>query len=323
MLAYLSKRLLMMVPLLVGITLITFIVIHLAPGSPVDIGAEMNPKASAQARENLRKLYGLDKPLYVQYYEWLKRFALLDFGESYADGRPVLDKIVERFPVTITINMLQMLGAFLIAMPIGIISAVKRNSLFDKSSTVIVFLGFSIPSFWLGLLLMILFGVDLGWLPISGIQSLDVSHMGPVDRLWDWFRHIVLIVFIGAFGGLAGVSRYMRSSMLEVVRQDYVRTARAKGLSEKVVIYKHALRNAIMPVVTILGLSVPTLIGGSVILEYLFAIPGMGQLFWQAVTARDYPLVMGNLVMGAGLTLIGNMLADISYAAVDPRVKLG
>ncbi len=321
MLRYLARRLAMMGPLLIGITLITFFVIHLAPGSPVDI-AEMNPKASAQARENLKKLYGLDKPLHVQYYEWLKRFATLDFGESYADGRPVLDKIVERLPVTITINVLQMLGAFLIAIPIGIMSAVKRNSLFDKSSTVFVFLGFSIPSFWLGLLLMILFGVKLGWLPISGIQSMDVSYMGPLERLWDWLRHIVLIVFIGAFGSLAGVSRYMRSSMLEVVSQDYVRTARAKGLTEKAVIYKHALRNALMPVITIIGLSVPTLIAGSVILEYLFAIPGIGQLFWQAVTSRDYPLVMGDLVMGAGLTLVGNMLADMSYAMVDPRVKL-
>lgn len=322
MLAYLSKRLLMMVPLLVGISLITFIVIHLAPGSPVDV-AEMNPKASAQARENLKQLYGLDKPLYVQYADWLKRFVMLDFGKSYSDGRPVTDAIVDRLPVTVTINMLQLLGAFLVAMPLGILSAVKRNSLFDKSSTVFVFLGFSIPSFWLGLMLMMLFGVNLGWLPISGIQSMDAYAMGPVERLWDWLRHIVLIVFIGAFGSLAGVSRYIRSNMLEVVRQDYVRTARAKGLPENAVIYKHALRNAMMPVITILGLSVPSLIGGSVILEYLFAVPGMGQLFWQAVTSRDYPLVMGNLVMGAGLTLIGNMLADISYAAVDPRVKLG
>jgi peptide/nickel transport system permease protein len=323
MLYYIARRLLMMVPLLIGITVITFIVIHLAPGNPVEVAVEMNPRASAQARENLRKLYGLDKPLYVQYANWVARFAKLDFGDSYSDGRPVWDKIKERLPVTITINVLELLVAFIVAMPMGIISAVKRNSLLDKSTTVTVFLGFSIPSFWLGLLLMILFGVQLGWLPISGLQSLDASNYGFVALQLDRLRHIVLIVFIGAFGSLAGISRYVRSNMLEVVRQDYIRTARAKGLKERDVIYKHALRNAMMPVITILGLSLPALIGGSVILEYLFAIPGMGQLFWASVTARDYPLVMGNLVIGAFLTLVGNMLADISYAMVDPRVKIG
>ncbi|MBI5191254.1 MAG: ABC transporter permease [Nitrospirae bacterium] len=322
MLRYLATRTFMMVPLLFGITVISFIVIHLAPGNPVDVATEMNPKASAQARENLKKLYGLDKPLHVQYYNWVKRFAKLDFGDSYIDGRPVLDKIVERLPVTISINILQLLGAFLIAMPLGILSAVRQNSFFDKATTVTVFLGFSMPSFWLGLLLMILFGVELGWLPISGIQSIDVTGVGWFALQWDRLQHIILIVFLGAFGGLAGISRYIRSNMLEVVNQDYVRTARAKGLTENAVIYKHALRNAMMPVITILGLSVPGLIGGSVILEYLFAIPGMGQLFWQSVTARDYPLVMGNLAIGAFLTLVGNMLADISYAIVDPRVKV-
>ena len=160
----------MMVPLLVGITVITFIVIHLAPGNPVEVAVEMNPKASAEARENLKRLYGLDKPLYVQYANWVGRLARLDFGNSYSDGRPVLDKIVERMPVTISINVLELVGAFLVAMPLGIMSAVRQNSFFDKATTVIVFLGFSIPGFWLGLLLMILFGVDLGWLPISGIK---------------------------------------------------------------------------------------------------------------------------------------------------------
>jgi peptide/nickel transport system permease protein len=322
MLKYLAKRLLMMAPLLIGITVITFIVIHLAPGNPVEVATEMNPKATAQARENLKKLYGLDKPLHVQYLNWVTRLARLDFGDSYSDGRPVIDKITERLPVTISINVFELIGAFLIAMPLGIISAVRRNSVFDKATTVIVFLGFSIPSFWLGLLLMMLFGVQLGWLPISGIQSIDVAGMGFWALQWDRFQHIILIVAIGAFGSLAGVSRYIRSNMLEVVRQDYIRTARAKGLPESAVIYRHALRNAMMPVITILGLSLPALIGGSVILEYLFAIPGMGQLFWQSVTARDYPLVMGNLVIGAALTLVGNMLADLSYALVDPRVKL-
>jgi peptide/nickel transport system permease protein len=278
-----------MVPMLIGITIISFIVLHLAPGDPVEVATEMNPKASAQARENLKKLYGLDKPLYVQYGSWVGRLVRLDFGDSYTDGRPVLDKIVERLPVTISINVLELVGAFLIAMPLGILSAVKRNSFFDKTTTIVVFLGFSMPSFWLGLLLMILFGVQLGWLPISGLQSINAQEMGFFALQFDRLKHIILIVAIGAFGSLAGVSRYIRSNMLEVVRQDYIRTARAKGLPENAVIYKHALRNAMMPVITIMGLSIPGLIGGSVILEYLFAIPGRGQLFWASDTARDYP----------------------------------
>ncbi|HEY3347340.1 MAG TPA: ABC transporter permease, partial [Nitrospirota bacterium] len=188
MLKYLAKRLLMMAPLLIGITVITFIVIHLAPGNPVEVATEMNPKATAQARENLKKLYGLDKPLHVQYLNWVTRLARLDFGDSYSDGRPVIDKITERLPVTISINVFELIGAFLIAMPLGIISAVRRNSVFDKATTVIVFLGFSIPSFWLGLLLMMLFGVQLGWLPISGIQSIDVAGMGFWALQWDRFQ---------------------------------------------------------------------------------------------------------------------------------------
>jgi peptide/nickel transport system permease protein len=188
-------------------------------------------------------------------------------------------------------------------------------------STVFVFVGFAIPTFWLALLLMILFGVQLGWLPISGIRSLDHASLSPLGKLWDYSRHLAMPVFVSAFGGLAGLSRYMRSNMLEVIRQDYIITARAKGLPEGDVVYRHALRNALLPVVTILGLSVPALIGGSVIFETIYAIPGMGQLFYQSVLSRDYPLVMGVLVIGAILTLLGNLIADLSYALVDPRIR--
>ena len=321
MFSYVAKRLLMMIPLIFGITLITFAVVHLAPGGPVEVETEMQIKASAQARENLKKLYGLDKPLHVQYVDWLKRFATLDFGKSFVDGREVIKKIAERIPVTLTINILSLLLILVTAIPIGILSATKRYSLFDKLSTIFVFVGFSTPAFWLALLLMILFGVNLGILPISGIQSIDVSEMGRMDRLLDWAKHLVLPVGISAFGGIAGLSRYSRSSMLEVIRQDYIRTARAKGLDESDVILKHAFRNALMPVVTILGLSVPGLIGGGVIFETIFAIPGMGQLFYSSAMSRDYPTIMGILVIGAVLTLIGNLLADISYALVDPRIR--
>ncbi len=318
---YLTKRLLLMIPLIFGITLITFIVIHLAPGNPVEVQTEMSLKVTAQAKENLRRLYGLDKPLHVQYADWLLRFVNLDFGKSFVDGRNVFDKIVERIPITLTINVLSLLLIFMVAIPIGILSATRQYSLFDKLSTVFVFVGFSTPTFWLALLLMILFGVNMGILPISGIQSIDISDMSPAERLLDWVRHLILPIGISAFGGIAGLSRYSRSSMLEVIRQDYIKTARAKGLKESKVIFRHAFRNAMMPIVTILGLSVPGLIGGGVIFETIFAIPGMGQLFYSSTMARDYPTIMGILVIGAVLTLFGNLLADISYALVDPRVR--
>jgi peptide/nickel transport system permease protein len=322
MLYYMGKRLLMMVPLLFGITLITFVVIHLAPGGPVEVETQMSTKISAQARENLKRLYGLDKPVHIQYLEWLKRFVKFDFGKSFVDGREVTDKILERIRITIVINILAIVLIFSLAIPIGVMSAVRQYSLFDKVSTVFVFVGYSTPSFWLALLLMIFFGVNMGVLPISGFQSIDVSGMGTLERLADWARHLVLPVSILAFTGLAAMSRYSRSSMLEVIRQDYVRTARAKGLSERVVVLKHAFRNALLPIVTILGLMVPELIGGAVITETIFAIPGMGKLFIESTYARDYPTVMGILVIGAALTLLGNLVADVSYALVDPRIRV-
>jgi len=310
-----------MIPLLFGITLVTFVVIHLAPGNPVEVQTEMSLKVTAQAKENLKRLYGLDKPLHVQYIDWLRRFVKFDFGKSFVDGRKVIDKIVERIPVTLSINILSMILIFIVAIPIGVLSATKQYSLFDKLTTVFVFIGFSTPTFWLALLLMILFGVNMGILPISGIQSLDVSGMSFTERIIDYAKHLILPVSVSAFGGIAGLSRYSRSSMLEVIRQDYIRTARAKGLPESKIIFKHALRNALMPIVTILGLSVPGLIGGGVIFETIFAIPGMGQLFYSSTMSRDYPTIMGILVIGAILTLIGNLIADITYALVDPRLR--
>jgi peptide/nickel transport system permease protein len=322
MFRYLLKRLLLMIPLLLGITLISFVVIHLAPGEPTDLQTDLNPQASVEAKERLRAQYDLDKPLHVQYGKWLGRLVRLDFGDSFSqDHRPVFDKIVERMPITILINVLSISLILLVAVPIGILSAVRRNSLFDQATTVFVFLGFATPSFWLALLLMDFLGVGLGLFPIAGIKSLGHEYLSLGGRLWDQVHHLILPVFVSAFGGLAGFSRYMRSTMLDVIRQDYILTARAKGLSERVVIYKHALRNALLPVITILGLAVPGLIGGSVIFETIFAIPGMGKLFYDGVMMRDYPLIMGILVIGAGLTLVGNLLADLGYALADPRIR--
>ena len=288
----------------------------------MEVEAQMSLKSSAQARENLKRLYGLDKPLHVQYFEWLKRFVKLDFGTSFVDGKKVTDKIRERIPVTLKINVLSLFLIIIIAIPVGVLSAVKQYSHFDKLTTLFVFVGFSTPAFWLALIMMFIFGVTLGLLPISGIQSIDVSGMTFFERIMDQAKHLILPVLLSAFGGIAVFSRYSRSSMLEVIRQDYIRTARAKGLKESEVIITHALRNALMPIVTILGLAVPGLIGGSVIFESIFAIPGIGQLGWMSTMSRDYPTIMGILVISAILTLIGNLIADISYALVDPRIRV-
>jgi peptide/nickel transport system permease protein len=324
MINYLIKRLLMLIPLLLGITLITFAVIHLAPGEPVEMQTAMSPKMTAETRQRLREFYGLDKPLHVQYVTWLGKLARLDFGRSFApDNRPVIDKITERIPITLSLNIIALVIEFGLAIPIGIFAAIRQNTLMDKGITVFVFIGFAVPTFWLALLLMYLFGVKLGWLPISGLHSLGSEGYGTFRWLADMAKHLIMPIAVASFGSLAGVSRYMRSTMLEVIRQDYITTARAKGLSERVVIMRHALRNALLPVITLLGFSLPGLIGGSVIFETIYAIPGMGQLFYMGVMARDYPLVMGILVIGAFLTLLGNLLADISYALADPRIRHG
>jgi peptide/nickel transport system permease protein len=322
MLTYIIKRTLLMIPILIGITLLSYGVMRLAPGGPAEAQMEFSAKASAEARERLRKLYGADQPFYQQYATWLGRFMTLDFGEAFADGRKVKDKILECLPITLTINLLSLGLVLLIAIPIGIMSATRQYSLLDRFTTMFVFIGFSTPSFWLALLLIYLFGVQWGVLPISGIHSLDISGLTFWGRLSDESHHLILPVFVSAFGGLAGLSRYVRNNMLEVLRQDYIRTARAKGLSDRVVIYKHALRNALMPVITILGLALPGLIGGSAVMEQVFGIPGMGRLMFQAVLSRDYNLAMGILVPAAFLTMLGNFLADIGYAFTDPRVRL-
>ena len=323
MTAYMLRRFMSLLPVLLWITLISFGIMHLAPGKPTDAAMQFNPKVSLEARQRMEKLYGLDQPLPVQYARWIGRVARLDFGRSFLDDRSVTEKIVERLPITLTINLLSLGLVLGIAVPLGVLAAIKPGGAFDRFTTVFVFLGYSMPSFWLALMCMALFGVTLRWLPISGIHSLDHDAMAWLGRWLDTGWHLALPVGITAFTGLAGLSRYMRTSMVEVLRQDYIRTARAKGLPESRILFHHGLRNALLPLITILGLSLPDLIGGSVIAETIFSIPGMGRLFYDAVMARDYAVVMALVTIGAVLTMLGNLLADLAYAYADPRIRVG
>ena len=316
-------RLLWILVVFFGITVISFWIIHLAPGNPTDLQTSMSPLSGNLARERLEKLYGLDQPLHTQYVRWVGRLVTFDFGRSLSgDHRPVWDKIKERLPLTFGMNLTALLLSLLIAVPIGVLAAWKQGGLFDRLSTIFVFIGFAMPSFWLALLLMLLLGIRYPIFPLSDLTSLDYATLPFWGKVLDIGRHLALPLFIYTFSGLAGISRFMRASMLEALRQDYILTARAKGLSMRVVITRHAMRNALLPVITILGLSVPGLIGGSVIVEQIFALPGLGRLFYEAVMARDYPLIMGNLVLGAMLTLAGNLLADLGYGFADPRIRI-
>ncbi len=321
MLNYILKRLILLIPLLLGITLMSFFVIHLAPGKPSDVSGELNPKVSLEVRQRLAKLYELDKPIHIQYAHWLKRLLKFDFGKSFSDGRPVLEKFLETIPITLSINLSSMILILAAGIPLGVITALKKDSLLDKTSTVFVFLTFALPTFWLALILMDLIGVKLRWLPISGITSLDFEYFPFYKKIIDLARHLILPIFVSSIGSLAGISRYMRQNMLEVLDKKYILAARARAIPEKLILYKHGFKNAILPIITILGLSVPGLIGGSVIFESIFAIPGTGRLFFTAVMSRDYPVIMAMLVFSAILTLLGNLLADIGYALADPRIR--
>jgi peptide/nickel transport system permease protein len=328
---YIIKRLLVMIPTMFGITIITFAIIRLAPGDPaalkVGSGAEgtiREQDVAAAIIERTRKEFGLDKPIPVQYLLWMKKIFTLDFGRSYKDNRPVWDKIKERLPVTLQLNIIAILLGYIIAIPIGIFSATHENSFSDKILTVALYVLYSLPSFWVAtILILYLCGGDyLHLFPLTGLNSANAEQM----TRWQWFLdrlwHLVLPVFCLTYAELAFVSRLMRAGMLETIRQDYIRTARAKGLSEKLVVYKHALRNSLIPIVTVLGFLLPAILGGSVIIESIFTIPGMGQLGFEAILSRDYPVVMAISTIAAFLTMLGLLLSDVLYAVVNPTISL-
>ena len=325
MIRFISRRLLFAIPLLLGIVTITFFVIQVAPGDPMDMFLEprLQRQMDPEAVELIRQKYGLDQPVHIQYARWLGGLLRGDLGESFRYRRPVASLIAERVPYTLQLAMLALLVDALLGIALGVYSAVNRYSLAEKVVTMGSLIVYSIPGFWLALLLVMLFSVNLGWFPTSQTRSLNydlLSTWGQIaDRLW----HLALPVFVLGVAQAAGTARYVRNRLLEVMNEEYILAARARGLREKTVIFKHALRNAMIPIITIFGMSLPFLLGGAALIEGVFGWPGLGLLGIEAVRGRDFPVILATTIMAAVLVVLGNLLADVLYAVVDPRISLG
>ncbi|MDP9469282.1 MAG: ABC transporter permease [Chloroflexota bacterium] len=324
MTAYIVRRLLWMVPILLGVSVITFAMLKNVPGDPVSqmmaTGRSGGARATQADRERLARQYGLDKPVYIQYVDWLREIARGNLGTSFESNRPVLELILERLPNTMKLAGMSLVLTLVIALPLGIISAVKQNTATDYALTFLSFVGISIPSFWLALMILYFFGVELHWFPTRGMRSIMVEP-GFWNGLKDSAQHYVLPVFAVTLIGLSGYVRFQRAAMLEVIGQDYIRTARAKGVPERSVILKHAWRNALLPIITLLGYVLVVLVEGSIVVETIFTWPGMGLLAVDALSNKDYPLVMGVVLLSSVMILLGTLLSDILYAVVDPRVR--
>jgi peptide/nickel transport system permease protein len=318
---YLIRRVIGMVPLLLGISFVVYALLNLVPGSPTD-QYEFNPTIKPEDRERIMENLGLNDPWYERYFIWLSNVLQGDLGNSFVNYAPVDDAIMAALPNTLILSVTSLAFALILSVPIGIISAVKLNSFFDRAVTIISTAFFSIPSIWLGLLLIILFSVKFQewdmpfWLPTGGVQDLRGG-----GGFWDRFEHLILPAFTLGVVQLAGWTRYVRSSMLEVIRQDYIRTAQAKGLRQRAVLYGHAFRNALIPLVTLVGLTIPDLFGGALIVENVFAYPGIGQLTVNSLNQSDYSIAMAAIMILAFLTVVGNLLADVLYGVMDPRVR--
>jgi peptide/nickel transport system permease protein len=324
MATYVIRRLIQAIPILIGISVISFIIIHLAPGDPID--RFRSGRVSAQTIQNLIRLYGLDKPLIQQFFSWFTAFWQFPFnnsawGFSFVDGRPVVDKVFEKIPATLLLMVTSLIVTIVVAVPLGILAAVKQYSLADKIVTTLATIGYALPSFVLGILLLYTFNIAIKpgsplHFPGAGMQS-----PGRDASITDVGWHMVLPVLSLAIQQIAGWSRYMRSSMLEVLQQDYMRTAKAKGLAGSKILFKHGLRNALIPLITLFGLTLPTLLGGAAITESIFSWPGLGYLGVQSVTTNDYPVVLATVMIGGVGVILGNLLADVLYGVVDPRIK--
>jgi peptide/nickel transport system permease protein len=325
MFAFLVRRLVGAVPLLIGVATLIFFVLALAPGDPTAF--YFNPNVPPEVVEQIRRNLGLDQPIHVRYFRWLIAFLTGNFGYSFAQSRPVSEILLEALPNTLMLTGVALLLVFLIGIAIGVFQAVRQYSVADNSLSVVSLFFYSMPSFWLALMLMLLFSLKAhqwGWpiaLPATGMMSVDYEFMSAGEKIWDRIRHLILPVSTLTLALAAGVARYTRGQMLEVIRQDFIRTARAKGLPERTVIWKHALRNSMIPVITLLGLYIPFLFSGAVFIEMIFAWPGMGRILVDAIFMRDFPVVMATSFVLAVMVILGNLLADVLYAVADPRIR--
>ena len=312
---YLLRRLLHSLVLLVGVTIMSFVLLKSTPGGPMAIYRERADITRADVAR-LRQQLGLDDPVPVQYARWVGNLVRGDWGDSFVTNERVIDRISQRLPATLLLMGSAYVLTLLIAIPVGVLAAVRQYSWFDYLATGVAFIGLSMPVFWFGLLLILLFSVQLGWLPTSGIATIGAGF-DPVDSL----KHLVMPACVLALVFAGGYTRYLRTSMLEVIRQDFVRTARSKGLAERLVIMRHAFRNALIPVVTLLALDVPELFTGAVVTETIFAWPGMGRLYLESLSRLDYSVLMAILTVSALLVILSNLLADVVYAYLDPRIR--
>ncbi len=315
MVRYVIRRVIQMIPILIGISIVIFGIIQAAPGGPegtlLDRGMFVDPAAIEAYRERL----GVDRPIYEQYFRWIGAMLSGDMGISFQTQRPVLDMIAERLPDTLRLMGVSFMIAFILAIPLGVYSALKQYSAFDYIATSLSFIAIAMPVFWFGLMLQFIFSVRLQWLPVAGTATIGVDSF--VDKL----KHIIMPATVLSLQYVAGWSRYMRSSMLGVLKQDYIRTAHSKGLLKNTVITVHALKNASIPVVSVITLSIARLFSGAVITETIFGWPGIGRMFIQAMNARDYPLLMGIMMMGSTMVVVFNLIADVIYGWLDPRIS--
>lgn len=320
MLFYVVRRLFQTVPLLLVISALIFTLLYLMPGDPLYRMLEGIPNLRPQDYDRLRKLYGFDDPIYLQYAKWLWQLIQLNPGYSREYGQPVIDIIWPALKNTLVLTLAAVVIGKMIAILLGIFSAVRQYSIGDYLLTAITFIAYSVPAFWLGLMLIIAFSVKLGWLPTSGIMNADLTP-GSWEAMIDWLKHLILPVAVLAISEIIQVQRFMRSSLLEVLRQDYLTTARAKGLSEQVVIGRHALKNALIPVVTIIAVTMPRVVGGSTVVETVFAYPGMGRLLYTSIMGNDYVVAMTVVMIIAVTVVFFNLLADVIYGWLDPRIR--
>jgi peptide/nickel transport system permease protein len=322
MLRFVARRLLQAVPLLFGIVSATFIAAHAAPGDPMDMYLDPTRRRQADPEliEAIRRKHGLDQPIHVQYVRWVANVARGDLGESFRYHRPVADLLLERIPYTLQVTFLALLFGTLLGVALGIFSAVKQYTALDEAITLGSLAIYAMPLFWLALMLVLVFSVNLGWFPTSQTRSLHYDSLSAAGRVLDRLWHLALPVFVLGVGMAAGKARYMRGKLLEVLSEEYVLAARARGLPERRVILRHALRNALIPVITMLGMSLPFLVGGSLFVESVFGWPGIGTLAVEATSSRDYPLLLATTLLTAVMVVLGNLLADVLYAVVDPRV---